>query len=92
MLNLAYVMGFIGVAVGLMIAIFIFGAVDNAIDCSQITANTSNWNLTAQGQTTGETNCNLVANTSWTVIGILPITLFFVLFHIFGGSFGGQNN
>ena len=78
MLNLAFVMGFIGVAVGLMIAIFIFGAVDNAIDCSTIVS------------TTGETNCNLVKTTSWTVNGILPITLFFVLFHIFGGSFGGK--
>ena len=77
MLNLAFVMGFIGVAVGLMISIFIFGAVDNAIDCTDIT------------NTTGQTNCNLVKTTSWTVIGILPITLFFVLFHIFGGSFGG---
>ncbi len=76
MLNLAFVMGFIGVAVGLIIAVFIFGAVDNAIDCSDIV------------NTTGVTNCNLVKTTSWTVIGILPITLFFVLFHIFGGSFG----
>jgi len=76
MLNLAFVMGFIGVAVGLIIAVFIFGAVDNAIDCSDIS------------NATGVTNCNLVKSTSWTVIGILPITLFFVLFHIFGGSFG----
>ncbi len=76
MLNLAFVMGFIGVAVGLMIAIFIFGAVDNAIDCTAIVS------------TTGTTNCNLVKTTSWTVIGILPITLFFVLFHISGGGFG----
>lgn len=73
MLNLAFVMGFVGVAVGLMIAMFIFGAVDNAIVCSDINS------------TTGQTNCNLVKSTSWTVLGILPITLFFVLFSIFGG-------
>ena len=76
MLNLAFVMGFIGVAVGIIISVFIFGAVDNAINCTNINNNT------------GKTNCNLVKNTSWTVIGIIPITLFFVLFHIFGGSFG----
>jgi len=88
MLNLAFVMGFIGVAVGLIIAVFIFGAVDNAIDCSDIEP--SGWNATANGTYTGVSNCDLVKNTSWTVIGILPITLFFVLFHIFGGSIGGK--
>jgi len=73
MLNLGFVMGFVGVAVGLMIAMFIFGAIDNAIVCGDIIS------------TTGQTNCNLVKSTSWTVLGILPITLFFVLFSIFGG-------
>jgi len=73
MLNLAFVMGFVGVAVGLMIAMFIFGSIDNAINCSTII------------NTTGQVNCNLVKTTSWTVLGILPITLFFVLFSIFGG-------
>jgi len=73
MLNLAFVMGFVGVAVGLMIAMFIFGSIDNAINCSSII------------NTTGQVNCNLVKTTSWTVLGILPITLFFVLFSIFGG-------
>ena len=78
MLNLAFVMGFVGVAVGLMIAMFIFGAVDNAISCSSIT------------NTTGKKNCNTVKSTSWTVLGILPITLFFVLFSIFGGFSKGE--
>ena len=73
MLNLAFVMGFVGVAVGLMIAMFIFGSIDNAINCTSII------------NTTGQVNCNLVKTTSWTVLGILPITLFFVLFSIFGG-------
>ena len=73
MLNLGFVMGFVGVAVGLMIAMFIFGAIDNAIVCTDIIS------------TTGQENCNLVKSTSWTVLGILPITLFFVLFSIFGG-------
>lgn len=77
LLNLAFVMGFVGVAVGLMIAMFIFGAVDNAIVCTDIDSST------------GQDNCNLVKSTSWTVLGILPITLFFVLFSIFGG-FGGR--
>lgn len=75
-LNLAFVMGIVGLAVGLVIAMFIFGAVDNGIDCADI------------DNATGQDNCNDTKNNAWIVLGILPITLFFVLFRIFGGSFG----
>ena len=75
-LNLAFVMGIVGLAVGLVIAMFIFGAVDNGINCADIV------------NSTGEDNCNDTKNNAWIVLGILPITLFFVLFRIFGGSFG----
>ena len=34
----------------------------------------------------GHTECNNAKTTAWTVMGILPITLFFVLFRIFGGQ------
>ena len=37
----------------------------------------------------GYDECVSAKNTAWTVLGILPITLFFVLFSIFG-AFGRQ--
>ena len=40
-----------------------------------------------EADTVGYKECTSAKNTAWTVLGILPITLFFVLFSIFG-AFG----
>ena len=74
MLDMSFIMGFVGVAIGLMVGIMIFGAVEDAIDCPDATANP-----------TGEEACSRATQVAWTVIGILPVTMFMALFTIFGG-------
>ena len=51
----------------------------------------SEWasDTTANLKIQGYDECVSAKNTAWTVLGILPITLFFVLFSIFG-AFGRQ--
>jgi len=73
LLDVSYIMGFIGVAVGLIIGILIYSEVEKVIDCP----NTDNPD--------GNTACLRAKSISWTVISILPISMFFALFAIFGG-------
>ena len=139
MINIQFVFGFIGAAIGLIIGIMVFGQIAGAINCPgevgstnslgvKITETNKNQYLilskqdsgsgtvgdttstkgsaTAQSgsgsvvQTTQQTmdadiynpgkgECQSAKSTAWTVMGILPITLFFVLFSIFG-AFGRQ--
>ena len=74
MIDLSYIMGFIGVAVGLIIGILIYSEVEQAIDCPDAATNAD-----------GNTACTRAKSIAWTVISILPITMFFALFAIFGG-------
>ncbi|MAE59202.1 MAG: hypothetical protein CME69_09990 [Halobacteriovorax sp.] len=74
MLNIAYIMGFIGVAVGIMIGVFIFTEVENSVDCPDININPD-----------GNAGCQKAKSLSWAVVGILPIAMFFGLFTLFGG-------
>ena len=74
MIDMSYIMGFIGVAVGLIIGILIYSEVEAAIDCPDATANTD-----------GNDACTRAKQIAWTVISILPISMFFALFAIFGG-------
>lgn len=67
-------MGFIGVAVGLIIGILIYSEVEQAIDCPNSATNAD-----------GNTACTRAKSIAWTVISILPISMFFALFAIFGG-------
>ena len=82
-LSLGFILAFIGAAVGLLIGILIFSSVSSAIDCP----------AQSQGSMTdapfGTTECENAKDTAWTVIGILPVALFFALFAIFG-AIGGQ--
>ena len=87
MLSLGFIMAFIGAAVGLMIGILIFSEVTEAIDCP-ITQGTVT-NNTGDAQF-GTTQCEDAKDTAWTVIGILPVALFFALFAIFGAISGRQ--
>ena len=74
MIDISYIMGFIGVAVGLIIGILIYSEVEQIIDCPDSTANPD-----------GNEACTRSKSIAWTVISILPITMFFALFAIFGG-------
>mgnify|MGYP003323570302 FL=1 len=74
MIDISYIMGFIGVAVGLVIGILIYSEVEQAIDCPPAATNAD-----------GNTACVRAKSIAWTVISILPITMFFALFAIFGG-------
>ena len=74
MIDLSYIMGFIGVAVGLIIGILIYSEVEEAIDCPDATTNAD-----------GNTACVRAKQIAWTVISILPISMLFALFAIFGG-------
>ena len=87
MLSLGFILAFIGAAVALLIGILIFSEVSDAIDCPQ-TPNNNATNPDFQ-QERGYTECSDAKNTAWTVIGILPVALFFALFAIFG-SLGGR--
>ena len=63
MIDMSYIMGFIGVAVGLIIGILIYSEVE----------------------ADGNDACTRAKQIAWTVISILPISMFFALFAIFGG-------
>ena len=69
MIDISYIMGFIGVAVGLIIGIMIYSEVEPD----------------AATNADGNTACTRAKSIAWTVISILPITMFFALFAIFGG-------
>lgn len=75
-LSLGFILAFIGAAVALLIGILIFSEVSSAIDCP----------LSSER---GQTECQNAKDTAWTVIGILPVALFFALFAIFG-ALGGR--
>jgi len=74
MLDISYIMGFIGVAVGILIGVFIYSEVEVAVDCPE-----------AATDPDGNAGCLKAKGLTWSVIGILPIALFFGLFSIFGG-------
>lgn len=69
---LPIIMGTVGGAVGLIIGILIFSAVSTNVTCPNVTTDPD-----------GNSSCNTAKNTAWTVLGILPIGLFFGLFYFF---------
>ena len=104
MINIQFVFGFIGAAVGIVIGILVFGQIVVAVDCpGELNTQYSGTPVLKEGfysptgpntanDTTpvpGYQECTNAKTTAWTVLGILPITLFFVLFSIFG-AFGRQ--
>ena len=74
MIDISYIMGFIGVAVGIIIGIFIYSEVEVAVDCPEVATDPD-----------GNAGCLKAKGLTWSVIGILPIALFFGLFSLFGG-------
>ena len=87
MLSLGFILAFIGAAVGLLIGILIFSEVSDAIDCPDTEDTTG---ATLGDADFGTTECEDAKDTAWTVIGILPVALFFALFAIFGAIGGRQ--
>jgi len=73
-LSLGFILSFIGAAVALLIGILIFSEVSEAITCPV---------------GNGNAECENAKNIAFTVIGILPVALFFALFAIFGSLGGG---
>jgi len=80
MLSLGFILSFIGAAVALLIGILIYSNISNAIVCPAV----------VNGDANASNACNSAKNTAWTVIGILPVALFFALFAIFGAIGGRQ--
>jgi len=74
MIDISYIMGFIGVAVGMIIGILIYSEVSQSIECPNAITNED-----------GNDACERAKSIAWTVISILPISMFFALFAIFGG-------
>jgi len=76
MINLVFVMAFIGVAIALLIGLTIFSSVSDTIQ----SINSDNEQI--------QQSKNETENILWVVIGLLPIVLFFVLFAVFSGIGG----
>ena len=72
---MGFIMAFVGASVVLLIGMLIFGQVSDTISCDL-----HDERLVQQ--------CENAKDTAWTVVGILPIALFFALFAIFGGMDG----
>lgn len=77
MSTLGLAMGMIGCAVALFVGVMIFSSISESIDCNDLTSNVT------------QAKCNEVKDVSWTIIGLVPLVLFFVLFFLFG-SFGSE--
>jgi CDP-diglyceride synthetase len=86
MLSLGFILAFIGAAVALLLGILIFSEVTASIDCP---FSNPFGNATKRDAAFGTTECENAEDTGWTVIGILPVALFFALFAMFG-SLGGK--
>ena len=71
MLDMSFIMGFVGAAIGLVIGIMVFSEIEDSITCP------------TSGE--GVEACAKAKGISWSVVAIFPITLFFALFTIFGG-------
>jgi uncharacterized BrkB/YihY/UPF0761 family membrane protein len=72
MLTLSFIVGFIGVAIALLIAILIFSEINSTID-SVIEKQIEPIEVIDQQK----------ESSYWSVIGVLPIALFFILFIVF---------
>ena len=73
-MDMSFIMGFIGAAIGLVIGIMVFSEIEDSITCPDSTT-------TADGNAA----CTKAKGISWAVVAIFPITLFFALFTLFGG-------
>lgn len=75
-LSIQFIMGFMGAAVAMIIGILIFSEVETVMECPEP-------EIIEGIEQVSE--CESAKRIAWTIIGIMPIALFFVLFQIFGG-------
>ncbi len=70
-ISMAFIMAIVGVMIVMMISIMFYSQIEGTITCP----------------TGGEMaeSCERTKSTAWTVIGILPIAMFFIIFRMFGG-------
>jgi len=83
MLSLNFVLSFIGIAVALLIGLLLFSSTTDIIN--EGIQEIEDPVIKEQATEQIEKNKTVI----WTVVGILPILLFFVLFAIFGALGGG---
>jgi len=83
MLSLNFVLSFIGIAIALLIGLLLFSSTTDIIN--EGIQEIEDPVIKEQATEQIEKNKTVI----WTVVGILPILLFFVLFAIFGALGGG---
>jgi len=74
-MNISYIMGIIGLAFGLFIAIMIYAEVDSSIHCPD-----------AATYPDVNAECAKAELDALAVISLIPIIMFFAMFRLFGGS------
>lgn len=67
-----FIFPIIGFAIALLVGVTIFGSVSNAVDCNALSEEVKQ-------------TCEKTMDASWTVLAILPIALFFIIFAMVGG-------
>ena len=73
-LSLPFIFGLIGVAVGILLVILIYGEVEPSIECPTIVENQK-----------GAAACDRAKASTWSLLGVLPISMFVTIFTVFGG-------
>jgi len=76
-------LGFIGVAVGLIIGILIYSVLFSVNSVKRIKVNAAIDCPTVADDADGNAACERAKSIAWTVISILPISMFFALFAIY---------
>lgn len=79
MISLAFLLSIIGATVGLLVVVLLFSAITDEINCDSL----SNSEV--------KESCETALSTTWIVLAILPIALFFAMYSIFGGIGGGAS-
>ena len=74
-LDISYIMGILGLAFGLFIAIMIYAEVDSSIHCPD-----------ASTHPDVNAECTKAKFDALAVASLIPIIIFFAMFKIFGGS------
>ena len=74
MISIALIMGFIAMAVGLIVGVMIYAQDEDSVDWQD-----------AATEAEGNAACQKASHLAWTVIAILPISLFVSVFAFFGG-------
>lgn len=72
-ISLGLIMPILVSSIALLIMIPMFSAVSDAVNCNGLNATIAE-------------QCNQAKKVSWSIMGVMPVGLFFLLFAMFGGS------